>query len=70
MQRIDSLARRRTQLLRKAIPPLERARTMSGADSPLQQDACRALMVAYVQTDRPTRAAQVESCTGLTVPEP
>jgi len=69
-QRIDSLARRRTQLLRKAIPPLERARAMSAADSPLRQDACRALMVAYVQTDRPTRAAQVESCTGLTVPKP
>jgi Tfp pilus assembly protein PilF len=68
-RRIDRLARKRTHLLRKAIPPLERARKMSAAEGRLRQDACRALMVAYVQTGRPNRAAQVESCTGLTVPE-
>lgn len=67
--RIGSLAQRRDHLLGKAIPPLERARKMSATGSPLQQDACRALMVAYVQTGRPNRAAQVESCTGFTTPD-
>jgi tetratricopeptide (TPR) repeat protein len=67
-ERIDALAQRRKHYFEKAIPPLERARKMSTAGSTLQQDACRALMVAYVQTGRPNRAAQVESCTGFTKP--
>jgi tetratricopeptide (TPR) repeat protein len=68
--RIERLAQQRDQLLEKAIPPLERARKMSRAGSSARQDACRALMVAYVQTGRPNQAAQVESCTGFTRPEP
>ena len=67
-ERIDALAQRRKHYFQKAIPPLERARKMSTAGTTLRQDACRALMVAYVQTGRPNRAAQVESCTGFTRP--
>jgi len=67
-ERIDALAKKRERFFQKAIPPLERARKMSTAGSTLRQDACRALMVAYVQTGRPNRAAQVESCTGFTTP--
>jgi tetratricopeptide (TPR) repeat protein len=70
--RIGRLDQRRQKLFERAIPPLERARRLSQeqyvdierAES-LRRDACRALLVAYVQTDRPNRAAQVEGCTGL-----
>jgi len=78
--RIDSLSdddririeERREALLEKAIPPLERARALTEEpyaqieNKPaIREDACRALLVAYVQTSRPNRAAQVEGCTGF-----
>ena len=66
---IDVLTQKRDSLFEKSVPPLERARKMGGATSPIRRDACRALMVAYVQTNRPNRAAQVEECTGFTKPD-
>jgi tetratricopeptide (TPR) repeat protein len=75
---LDSLSQRRERLFEKAVPPLERARRLveedrilrrKGADA-LRQEACRALLVAYVQTDRPNKAAQVEDCTGFARAEP
>ena len=69
---IARLDQRRLELFEQAIPPLERARRLTQEqyvdlerEATLRQDACRALLVAYVQTDRPNRAAQVEQCTGL-----
>jgi len=71
-ERIDRLVEKRQDFFNNAIPPLERARKL--AEDPylqldgkqeLRQDACRALLVAYVQTQRPGRATQVEDCTGL-----
>jgi pentatricopeptide repeat protein len=70
-EQIDRLTGRRDSLFEKSIPPLERAREIVEQDRILQRpddddirrDACRALLVAYVQTDRPGRAAQVEDCT-------
>ncbi len=71
-QRIDRLVQKRQDFFERAIPPLERARKL--AEDPylqldgkqqLRQDACRALLVAYVQTQHSSRAAQVEDCTGL-----
>jgi hypothetical protein len=64
-QRIQILVQRREELFREAISPLERVRKMDDTPSTIRQDACRALMVAYVQTNRPRRAAQVEECTGF-----
>jgi pentatricopeptide repeat protein len=68
----DRRTERRRQLLENAIPPLERARALTEQryvdleqEEALRRDACRALLVAYVQTDRPGRAAQVQDCTGL-----
>ena len=69
-EQIERLAQKRDQFLEKAIPPLERARKMRGTGEPVRRDACRALMVAYVQTGRPNRAAQVESCTEFSTPDP
>lgn len=68
-EHIDVLTQKRDSLFEKAVRPLERARKMGGATSTLRRDACRALMVAYVQTNRPNRAAQVEECTGFTKPD-
>jgi len=70
-EQVDRLAGRRDSLFEQSIPPLERAREITERDQALRRpedddirrDACRALLVAYVQTDRPGRAAQVESCT-------
>jgi acetylornithine deacetylase/succinyl-diaminopimelate desuccinylase-like protein len=71
-ERIDRLVQKRQNFLESAIPPLERARKL--AEDPylqldgkqqLREDACRALLVAYVQTQRSNKAAQVEGCTGL-----
>jgi tetratricopeptide (TPR) repeat protein len=66
------LEQRREALLEKAIPPLERARALTEEPyaqienkTTIREDACRALLVAYVQTSRPNRAAQVEACTGF-----
>lgn len=71
-QRIDRLVQKRQDFFENAIPPLERARRLTEdpylqleGKQQLRQNACRALLVAYVQTDRPNRAAQVEDCTGF-----
>jgi len=63
--RMEALLQKREDLFKEAIPPLERVRKMDDASKSMRQDACRALMVAYVQTNRPGKAAQVEECTGL-----
>lgn len=70
-EQVDRLAGRRDSLFEQSIPPLERAREIveqdrilrRPEDDDIRRDACRALLVAYVQTDRPGRAAQVEDCT-------
>jgi tetratricopeptide (TPR) repeat protein len=67
-EKVEMLTQKREDLFDKAVPPLERVRKMSEAGRAIRTDACRALMVAYVQTGRPNRAAQVESCTGFTKP--
>jgi len=66
---IRVLTDKRQALFENAIPPLRRVRRMAGAEfQDIRQDACRALMVAYIQTDRPNRAAQVETCSGFSKP--
>ena len=76
-ERIEQLTTRRQELFENAVPPLERARALTKeefADIPdkrtLRRDACRALLVAYVQTDRPGKAAQVEECTEFATSTP
>lgn len=64
-QQIDSLTQKRQSLFKQAVPPLERARQMTEDTNDIHQDACRALLVAYVRTNRPNKAGQVEDCTGL-----
>ncbi|MFP4227217.1 MAG: tetratricopeptide repeat protein [Salinivenus sp.] len=64
-QRMKKFAQQRQQAFENAIPPLERARQMSGEDGDYREDACRALFQAYVQTERSEQAAEVEECAGF-----
>jgi tetratricopeptide (TPR) repeat protein/uncharacterized caspase-like protein len=61
-QMVKDLDEQRRALFRKAIPPLERARQLSGADGQYRQYACWALFQAYVQTEQPEKAEEVKSC--------
>ncbi|MFO8098901.1 MAG: tetratricopeptide repeat protein [Salinibacter sp.] len=64
-QRMKKFAQQRQQAFQNAIPPLERARQLSGSDGEYREDACRALFQAYVQTERSEQAADVEQCAGF-----
>jgi len=64
-KRIKKLAQERTEAFRDAIPPLERARQLSGEGGEYYQDACRALFQAYVQTEQTEKASDVEECAGM-----
>lgn len=69
-ERIDTFVQTRDSLFNAAVPPLERARKMGDASGAVRRDACRALLVAYVQTNRPNKAAQVEGCTDFSQANP
>jgi len=64
---IKELNEKRLQLFRDAIPPLERARQLSGATGQYRQSACSALFQAYVQTEQTEKAEQVKGCAGQDV---
>lgn len=63
-QMIKSLDEQRLELFRKAIPPLERARQLSGPNGEYRQNACSALLQAYVQTEQTEKAEKVKQCAG------
>ena len=65
--KIKELEKRKRSLFREAIPPLERARQMSGPDGDFRQDACSALVTAYVQIEQVQKAQEYEQCAGLNV---
>ena len=61
---IRGLDEQRLELFEQAIPPLERARQLSGSDGQYRQNACSALLQAYVQTEQTEKAQEVEECAG------
>lgn len=63
-QRVQKLVNQRQKLFKASIPPLERARQLSGEGDNFRQDACTALFTAYVQTEQQDKAAKVEKCAG------
>jgi len=63
-EKIKKLNQQRRTLFKNAIPPLERARQLSGATGEYRQDACSALLQAYVQTEQTKKAKEVEKCAG------
>ena len=66
-QMVKQLDEQRRQLFRTAIPPLERARQLSGPSGRYRQNACSALFQAYVQTEQTEKAEQVKDCAGQNV---
>ncbi len=61
------LKEKKKSLFKKAVPPLKRAHQMSDADESFHQDACRALVTAYVQIEKRKKAKEYEECAGLQV---
>jgi tetratricopeptide (TPR) repeat protein len=61
-QMIKGLDEQRRQFFRNAIPPLERARQLSGPNGQYRQNACSALLQAYVQTEQTDKAEEVKQC--------
>ncbi|MFB6248661.1 MAG: tetratricopeptide repeat protein [Salinibacter sp.] len=66
-KQLKALEERKQKLFRKAIPPLERARQMAGNDSSFRQDACSALVTAYVQIEQVQKAQKYEKCAGMQI---
>lgn len=62
--RLTELNKSRMEFFTKAIPPLERARQLSGPGGQYYQDACSALFQAYVQTEQKEKADEVQKCMG------
>jgi hypothetical protein len=66
-KQIQALEERKQKIFRQAIPPLERARQMADTDGSFRQDACAALVTAYVQIEQVQKAQQYEECAGMEV---
>ncbi len=66
---VQELDQKRRQLFKQAIPPLERARQLSGPGDQYRQNACSALFQAYVQTEQTEMAKKVKECAGQGVGE-
>ena len=65
-KQVKELDDQRRSLFRQAIPPLERARQLSGPSGRYRQNACSALFQAYVQTEQTEKAQGVKECAGQT----
>jgi len=61
---VKELDQQRRDFFKKAIPPLERARQLSGPEGQYRQNACSALFQAYVQTEQSEKAEEVKGCAG------
>ena len=61
---VRELDDQRRGLFKDAIPPLERARQLSGPSGQYRQNACSALFQAYVQTEQTEKAEEVKECAG------
>ena len=61
---VRELDEQRRGLFKDAIPPLERARQLSGPGGQYRQSACSALFQAYVQTEQTEKAEEVKECAG------
>ena len=64
---VKELDEQRRGLFKDAIPPLERARQLSGPGDQYRQNACSALFQAYVQTEQTENAEEVKACAGQEV---
>lgn len=59
---LRELDQQRRELFMQAIPPLERARQLSGQGGQYLKQTCTALFQAYVQTEQEEKAKEVQDC--------
>jgi tetratricopeptide (TPR) repeat protein len=64
-QRSKELAKKKRGIYRNAIPPLERARQLADSGSSIQQQACGALVQAYIQIEQVAKAKEYQECAGM-----
>lgn len=64
---VKELAQERLSYFQDAIPPLEKARELSGPGGEYRESACTALFQAYVQTEQTEKAQEVKQCAGQDV---
>lgn len=64
---VKKLAQERLNFFNEAIPPLEKARELSGPGGQYRESACSALFQAYVQTEQTEKAQEVKQCAGQDV---
>lgn len=58
------LAKQMQRFFGSAIPPLERARQLAESGDTFRQQACSALVTAYVQLEQVEKAQELEQCAG------
>jgi len=66
-EQIQALNETMREYYRQAVPPLERARQMADTDGEFRQDACSALVTAYVQIEQVQKAQEYEDCAGMQI---
>ena len=65
--RSKQLAQRKREIYRQAIPPLERARQLSDSGDSIRQQACSALLQAYIQIEQVAKAKEYQECAGMQI---
>ena len=65
--RSKQLAQRKREIYRQAIPPLERARQLADSGDAIQQQACSALLQAYIQIEQVAKAKEYQECAGMQI---
>jgi tetratricopeptide (TPR) repeat protein len=64
-QKTKVLAQTKRNIYKNAIPPLERAQQLAGSGSSIRQQACGALVQAYIQTEQIEKAREYQQCAGM-----
>jgi tetratricopeptide (TPR) repeat protein len=66
-KQVQALSEEMREYYRQAVPPLERARQMADTDGDFRQNACSALVTAYVQLEQVQKAQEYEDCAGMQI---
>jgi len=66
-KKVQKLEEEMKKYYRQAVPPLERARQMADSDGDFRQNACSALVTAYVQLEQVQKAQEYEDCAGMQI---
>jgi predicted Zn-dependent protease len=64
-QKSKVMAQKKLNIYKNAIPPLERAQQLADSGSSIRQQACGALVQAYIQTEQIEKAREYQECAGM-----